>query len=149
MEREFKFSAGDVVRVVSHIAINPSDIAYEMFGRELSVDYCFFDGDKNVYVLPIDDGVHGCLFEDDLELVCRRSESKGLTISKEDGESVAIKDGARESYILGYVYRINDSRLVAAVSVEDAIRVFLGDSPYTEIEKIERLDSCCALIQKF
>lgn len=137
MARVFKFKPGDVVRAKE----NRRPLVYDgvRYNDNLTVMYCFWSGTACCYVLNTGcDGICIVCDEEPLELVER---------APMPAEEVH-PECAKESYFLGYVYRVNN-RLVAAEGIEQAIRLF-HDHPSHRSETIEKIalqDKDLALIQ--
>ena len=148
MARAFKFELGDVVKTKcgSRLVV-PGDFNKE-YQEHLTVIFYFWDGNSCCYVLDTgDDGICGIIEEDYLEL----EERPPMPAVEEEPPVPAEEvhpEYAKESYFLGYVYRVNN-RLVAAEGIEQAIRLF-HDHPSHRSETIGKIilqDTDLALIQ--
>ncbi|MBR5395825.1 MAG: hypothetical protein IK144_12215 [Bacteroidaceae bacterium] len=138
MARVFKFKPGDVVRMKQGDAlVTQVNHCKTVFEKHLTVVFCFWDGSCRCYVLNTgEDGI--CLVSDE-----ERLELEERAPMPTEG---AQPDCAKESYSLGYVFRINN-RLVAAESIEKSIRIFYDRHRSEAIEKIALQDKDLALIQ--
>lgn len=139
MERAFKFGIGDILRMKEGSRlVTPGDSVKE-YHEHLNVVFSFWDGCNCCYVLNTgDDGICGIIEENYLEL-----EERAPMPAEE-----VHPECAKESYFLGNVYRVNN-RLVAAESIEQAIRLF-HDHPNHRSETIRNItlqDTDLALIQ--
>ena len=140
MERAFKFLEGDVVRTKEgNELVATVGIFNKVYREHLTVVYHYWDGCNCCYVLNTgDDYICVTCGEDSLEL-----EERAPMPAEE-----VHPECAKESHFLGYVYLVNN-RLVAAESIEQAIRLF-HDHPSHRSETIEEItlqDKDLALIQ--
>lgn len=131
---------GDVVRTKEGNGLVATvGIFNKEYREHLTVVYHYWDGCNCCYVLNTgDDYICVCCGEDLLEL-----EERAPMPAEE-----VHPECAKESYFLGYVYRVNN-RLVAAEGIEQAIRLF-HDHPNHRLETIEKTilqDTGLALIQ--
>ena len=137
MERVFKFKPGDVVRVKEDR--KPLVCGSDLYNEHLTVMYCFWGGAVCCHVLNTG--------SNDICIVCDEEPLELEERAPMPAEEVH-PECAKESYFLGYVYRVNN-RLVAAEGIEQAIRLF-HDHPSHRSETIEKItlqDKDLALIQ--
>lgn len=109
------------------------------YNEHLTVMYCFWGGAVCCYVLNTG--------SNDICIVCDEEPLELEERPPMPAEEVH-PERAKESYFLGYVYRVNN-RLVAAEGIEQAIRLF-HDHPSHRSETIEKItlqDTNLALIQ--
>ncbi len=143
MERLFDFEVYDVVRLKGSDEKQTALIdgsGTKEYREHLEVAFRFWDGCQCCYVLNTgDDGICLICDEDSLEL-----EEKAPMPTPEEVQP----EPAKESYFLGYVYRINN-RLVAAESLEKTIELFRSHPSHQNetIETIGLQSQDLALIQ--
>ena len=67
--RSFKFNVGDLLRLNGRIdGISPVGCPEKTYTHSLRVDFRFWDGTSNVYVVTAGDGIGLVVLEDDMEL---------------------------------------------------------------------------------